>query len=160
DVVLIWPRRYHPLAVPPYAANATAELRDRMVMHLEKEGTLLVSAHSQGTALTFIALRTLAADDEQRAKLKRLWYATYGSHLNGLYALLFPCHFHDLAIGELGHAVAEWRNFWRRTDPIGGPLILADRQPYRGFLVPGDSALPDVICDDPPMPLPGPWTYV
>jgi hypothetical protein len=156
DVMLIWPRRYHPLAVPPYAANATAELRKRILHHLDEDPKLLVSAHSQGSALSFIALRALA-DSPDKPKLEQVWYLTYGSHLNGIYAMLFPRHFHNVAIAELKNSVADWRNYWRRTDPIGAPIILANQQPYLGELVPGDDALPDTICPDPPLPPPVGW---
>jgi hypothetical protein len=156
DVMLIWPRRYHPLAVPPYAADATRELRCR-ITHFANRDRVLVSAHSQGSGLTFIALQTMAADPAEKPKLKRVWYLTYGSHLNGLYALLFPRYFDHSAVARLLDSVAGWRNFWRRTDPIGAPIVLASREPYVGDLVPGDDALPDKICPDPPDSRPDGW---
>ena len=157
DVMLIWPRRYHPLAVPPYAANATAELRERIETHCENESGFLVSAHSQGTALSFIALVTIGKSHPHgEAWLKKIRFVTYGSHLNGFYALIFPRHFNQRNFAHLEMGLDCWGNFWRRTDPIGGPVFLPEHGAYTGDLIPGDDGPPDVICPDPPVPqLPG-----
>lgn len=150
DVIVIWPARYHPLAIPPYAAQATAELTARIGAHLDR-GPVLVSAHSQGTALAFVTLCrlvTLRPDDAGR-----LWLLTYGSHLNGLYHLAFPRHFHHGAFVALAGSLAGWQNFWRRSDPIGGP-VFTDR-PYTGDPLPGDEGGADAVCTDPAAEPPG-----
>jgi hypothetical protein len=122
----------------------------------EDPAGVLVSAHSQGTALSFIALSKLcgsvgaagsASAAADAAVLKKIAFLTYGSHLNGLYALAFPCHFGKERFDAVAACLCDWRNMWRRTDPIGGPVFIGT--PYRGDRSLGDNVAPDVVLPDP-----------
>ncbi len=68
DVAGLWPRWYHPLAPPCYGERAIPELQVR-IDYLVQQGGVVVSAHSQGTALALVALQGLVRTPEPvRAK--------------------------------------------------------------------------------------------
>jgi len=48
---------------------------------------------------------------------------TYGCPLRRLYSKYFPAYFDLTTLGELRDRVGgRWRNLYRQTDPIGGPV--------------------------------------
>jgi hypothetical protein len=133
DVLSFFPRSYHPFAVRPYSHEVVprfqAELRALLVRRERPGGrtggSVLVSAHSQGSAVAFTALDALE-DDE----LARIGLVTYGSHLGTLYRRCFPRWFGWTRADALGRRLAasapaptRWVNFYRATDPIGGPIF-------------------------------------
>lgn len=125
DVFAFWPRWFHPLAPPCYAERAIPELQYRVLELTQPSGRVVVSAHSQGTVTSTVALGMLPD-----ANLERIAYVTYGSALSYLQPLLFPDHFPETTVhlaSRLSEAPAKagltpWRNLWRRTDPIGGSV--------------------------------------
>lgn len=125
DILTFWPRRFHPLAVRPYAERAVPEFQGRVLEHVCGEGRpVAVSAHSQGSTLAFAALAPLDAD----AVLSQVALVTFGSPIGGLYAQLFPAYYgadqvDALKAKLLGGDGRGWRNFYRTTDPIGGPVF-------------------------------------
>ncbi len=139
DVLTFWPRRFSPLAVRPYAERAVPELRGRIDYHVREEGhPVVVSAHSQGSILSFAALSSLAPDD-----LRRVGFVTYGSPITTIFAVFFPAYFGTDEVARLrkglagpGKDLQRWRNFYRLTDPIGGPIFTSGADP-------GDQELPD-----------------
>lgn len=158
DLGTFWPRAAHPLAAPCYSERVVPELHDRM-RHLLAEGNhLVLSAHSQGTVIAAAALLQMP-DGElcQRAGL-----LTYGSPLRRLYQRYFPAYFGDEAVQRIAERLhcrqarvpgAAWRNLWRGTDPIGGPVFGPDR--WEPHPVPADRAEavawpPDWQLVDPP----------
>jgi hypothetical protein len=136
DVLTFWPRRYHPLAVRPYTERAVPEFQARIRHLVASDDGLLLSAHSQGTVIAFAALAAL--DDEQ---VQRVGLLTYGSPLRTLYGRIFPAYLGDATLtsmrARLAAGPAGWHNLWRRTDPIGGPVLGPDQ--------PGV----DIECSDP-----------
>ncbi|MEU1892291.1 hypothetical protein [Streptomyces pristinaespiralis] len=134
DVGTFWPRAAHPFAPPCYAERAVPDLTWRMCTWTGRTGgRLVISGHSQGSVLAAAAVWQLPADTRKRVAL-----LTYGSPLERLYGRWFPAYFGPKALLELSSEVDCWRNLWRRTDPIGGPmLITAETDPA------GDG------CDDP-----------
>lgn len=144
DILTFWPRWFHPLAPPSYAASALPQLRT----HLRRrhrlqwppkpgepdEDRVLISAHSQGTVLAVAAVARL--DDQTRSRLALL---TYGSPVRSLYGWFFPRFFGraqmDLIAESLGgpavaqpsdppdQQYARWRNLRRCTDPIAGTIF-------------------------------------
>ncbi len=125
DVLTFWPRRFHPLAVRPYAERAVPEFQGRVLEHVCGDGRpVAVSAHSQGSTLAFAALAPLDADDV----LRHVALVTFGSPIGGLYAQLFPAYYGSEQVEALkrkllGGENRGWRNFFRLTDPIGGPVF-------------------------------------
>jgi hypothetical protein len=134
DVLTFFPRRFHPLAVRPYAERAVPELTGRLVHHLKLKRKVILSAHSQGTIIGLAALAQISRDDARlgQERLRNVAYVTYGCPLTQLHGRFFPAYFYPELFtdveGELyngsitinGKALkASWRNFYRETDYIG-----------------------------------------
>ncbi|WP_406732922.1 hypothetical protein [Streptomyces sp. NBC_01794] len=121
DVGTFWPRAAHPFAPPCYAERAVPDLTWRMcTWTAETAGRrLVISGHSQGSVLAAAAVWQLPAATRRRVAL-----LTYGSPLERLYGRWFPGYFGPVALSELRSEVHCWRNLWRRTDPIGGPVLI------------------------------------
>ncbi|MGW1534298.1 hypothetical protein [Streptomyces aureus] len=121
DVGTFWPRAAHPFAPPCYAERAVPDLTWRMATWTRATGgRLVLSGHSQGSVLAAAAAWQL--DPSVRGRVALL---TYGSPLERLYGRWFPAHFGPAALASLHRDVACWRNLYRRTDPIGGPVLLS-----------------------------------
>ncbi|QEV73552.1 hypothetical protein CP983_38960 [Streptomyces chartreusis] len=121
DVGTFWPRAAHPFAPPCYAERAVPDLTWRMATWTRAgEGRrLVISGHSQGSVLAAAAAWQLTPADRKRVAL-----LTYGSPLERLYGRWFPAHFGRDALTQLHDEVDCWRNLYRPTDPIGGPVRL------------------------------------
>ncbi|MGW3650022.1 hypothetical protein [Streptomyces sp. NPDC000878] len=140
DVGTFWPRAAHPFAPPCYAERAVPDLTWRMATWTEETGgRLVISGHSQGSVLAAAAAWQLKPSVRKRVAL-----LTYGSPLERLYGRWFPAHFGPAALTSLHHDVACWRNLYRLTDPIGGPVHLpgdcgpeVDRPPLKDPLAYG-----------------------
>ncbi|MFF5253258.1 hypothetical protein ACFY4K_14555 [Streptomyces leeuwenhoekii] len=140
DVGTFWPRAAHPFAPPCYAERAVPDLTWRMATWTRAHGgRLVISGHSQGSVLAAAAAWQLAT-----AERKRVALLTYGSPLERLYGRWFPAHFGPDALGSLHRDVDCWRNLYRLTDPIGGPVGLpgdrgpaVDREPLKDPLAYG-----------------------
>ncbi|MFI1418608.1 hypothetical protein ACH4VX_11520 [Streptomyces sp. NPDC020731] len=126
DVGTFWPRAAHPFAPPCYAERAVPDLTWRIATWTRSTGgRLVLSGHSQGSVLAAAAAWQLPPATRRRVAL-----LTYGSPLERLYGRWFPAHFGPDALGFLHQEVDCWRNLYRRTDPIGGPMRLpGDRGP-------------------------------
>lgn len=133
DVGTFWPRAAHPFAPPCYAERAVPDLTWRMCTWTERTGgRLVISGHSQGSVLAAAAVWQLPPTTRRRVAL-----LTYGSPLERLYGRWFPAYFGPKALRGLSGELDCWRNLWRRTDPIGGPMLITPEQH-------GDGG-----CDDP-----------
>ncbi len=120
DVGTFWPRAAHPFAPPCYAERAVPDLTWRMATWTAATGgRLVLSGHSQGSVLAAAAAWQLPAPVRARVAL-----LTYGSPLERLYGRWFPAHFGPEALARLHQEVDCWRNLHRRTDPIGGPVLV------------------------------------
>ena len=121
DVGTFWPRAAHPFAPPCYAERAVPDLTWRMATWTRAgEGRrLVISGHSQGSVLAAAAAWQLTPADRKRVAL-----LTYGSPLERLYGRWFPAHFGQDGLTQLHDEVDCWRNLYRPTDPIGGPVRL------------------------------------
>ncbi|MBX9391181.1 hypothetical protein, partial [Streptomonospora nanhaiensis] len=120
DVGTFWPRLAHPLAPPSYGERAVPQLVAR-VAHMAEQGTgVVLSGHSQGSVLAAATLWQLP-----RRLGGQVVLLTHGSPLSRLYARYFPAYFGPASLGDLGSRTLRWRNLWRATDPIGGPVRIA-----------------------------------
>ncbi len=119
DVGTFWPRAAHPFAPPCYAERAVPDLVWRMVAWTERlpGGRLVISGHSQGSVLAAAAVWQLDAQTRRQIAL-----LTYGSPLARLYGRWFPRYFGPGQLAGLHGELDCWRNLWRGTDPIGGPV--------------------------------------
>ncbi|WP_353940715.1 hypothetical protein ABII15_03210 [Streptomyces sp. HUAS MG91] len=120
DVGTFWPRAAHPFAPPCYAERAVPDLTWRMDTWTRTTGgRLILSGHSQGSVLAAAAAWQLPPSVRRRVGL-----LTYGSPLQRLYGRWFPAQFGPPALASLHRQVDCWRNLYRETDPIGGPIGL------------------------------------
>ena len=145
DVLTFWPRSVHPFAVRPYAERAVPELQD----YLHKVGLepnaprLTITAHSQGSVLTYAVLQGLPPEKQVPTPIDLL---TFGSPLSVLYAKAFPCYFdvgefdaRRMSLEGLDPTGAptstssgekspqgSWRNLFRATDPVGREVFTQD----------------------------------
>ncbi|MFF0744686.1 hypothetical protein ACFYVL_30230 [Streptomyces sp. NPDC004111] len=118
DVGTFWPRAAHPFAPPCYAERAVPDLTWRMATWTERTGgRLVISGHSQGSVLSAAAVWQLPPRTRHRVAL-----LTYGAPLERLYGRWFPAYFGPSSLRGLHDEVDCWRNLWRHTDPIGGPV--------------------------------------
>lgn len=134
DVFTFWPRRFSPFAVRPYSERAVPELQGRILHHTKDKQEpcpLVLAVHSQGSVLAFAALSPLTAEQLQRVAL-----VTYGCPISTIYAMFFPAYFGPDEVVALrdklpapGPGLVGWRNFYRRTDPIGGPVFAGTTTP-------------------------------
>ncbi|MFC1421184.1 hypothetical protein [Streptacidiphilus cavernicola] len=129
DIGTFWPRAAHPFAPPCYAERAVPDLHWRIRTWLaeDPERRLVLSGHSQGTVLAAAAVWQL--DPESRARVALL---TYGCPLRRLYGRFFPGFMGPADLVRLRQdllrphpAAPGWRNLFRITDPIGGPVRVA-----------------------------------
>lgn len=122
DVLTFWPRTFHPLGVRCSSAQIVPELREQLEPAVGASYRM-ASAHSQGSVLTYAAL--ISAGDEL---VSRVCLVTYGSPLGTIYERLFPTYFNAEGWTALlqrlyaPEGLAPWKNFYRHTDPIGGPV--------------------------------------
>ena len=126
DVLTSFPRHFHPLAPSPYTAPAVRRLRQHLLAHMDEGRPVIVSAHGQGSLLAFLALRRLGYEHP----LHRVALVTYGSPLRDVYVRWFPGFVQGEEIEALRHALSSWRNFFRRTDPIGQNLFGPGGDPH------------------------------
>ncbi|MFJ8857779.1 hypothetical protein ACIRD8_05025 [Streptomyces sp. NPDC102451] len=140
DVGTFWPRAAHPFAPPCYAERAVPDLSSRMCAWTgSTRGRLVISGHSQGSVLAAAAVWQLPDTARRRVAL-----LTYGSPIERLYGRWFPAYFGRVPLEGLQRSVHCWRNLWRATDPIGGPVRIdegqgpeVDRGPLKDPLVYG-----------------------
>lgn len=146
DVGTFWPRAAHPFAPPCYAERAVPDLASRMcAWTATTKGRLIISGHSQGSVLAAAAVWQLPD-----AARRRVGLLTYGSPIERLYGRWFPAYFGAVPLLGLNRSVHCWRNLFRATDPIGGPVRLStdpdpgvDRGPLKDPLAYGrTTALP------------------
>jgi len=147
DVVMFWPRWFHPLAPPAYGPHVVTRLHQEIERRHEppNDGAppcpLIVAAHSQGTVIALVALARMAETTrtspmefhcKKPQGLAEVGVLTYGCPVDHLYNSYFP----SAGFTQIARAVAEaldvfaddpgarrWVNLHRSTDPIGGPLL-------------------------------------
>ena len=138
DLGAFWPRAVHPLAAPCYAERSVPDLVNRVTWYVRQGdtadgeaaalgtagrypgGRVVLAGHSQGSVITAAVLLQLG--DDVRAGVA---YLTYGTVLRRLYARHFPAYFPMTVLGTLAERLdgaQGWRNLWRTSDYLGGPL--------------------------------------
>jgi hypothetical protein len=138
DLSAFWPRSVHPLAPPCYAERTVPELITRIRQHTGLQpdpfdradyplGAVVLAGHSQGSVIA--AATVLQLTTSERAAVDQLALLTYGSVLRRLYSRYFPAYLGLPIVDSVARAVSErssgvprWRNLWRLSDQIGGPV--------------------------------------
>lgn len=177
DVASFWPRDTHPLAPPCYSERAIPQLVHRIRYYVgdlpdqvakrsastdavdsddPPERRVIIAGHSQGSVIGVAAVMNLPPSAQSKVAL-----LTYGSVLSRLYSRFFPLYFGPAELANVADAVRDdraakirWRNLYRYSDFLGGPIDrqsddppeLADLdRPYPDPLfrsLPGDSIYP------------------
>jgi hypothetical protein len=139
DLASFWPRAAHPLAAPSYAERTVPDLMTRIRWYASADecgdyptGALVLAGHSQGTVISDAVLAQLATADrlgiDERPVLPHVAYLSYGCVLRRLYARFFPAYLGPDRLDRLGAQLTadggpcRWRNLWRRSDYLGGPV--------------------------------------
>lgn len=132
DLVMFWPRWYHPWGPPPYPEVAVEDLLLR-VGALGWEEPVVLSAHSQGAVLAIPVVARLPAELAGRTAL-----LTHGTALGSFYSELFPRDFNRETLEQVAARVGgRWRNLYRITDPLGAPIPGMERSDPVSYLVVG-----------------------
>jgi hypothetical protein len=165
DLASFWPRSAHPLAAPCYAERSVPDLTTRIRWYIGGSspsdyptGAVVLAGHSQGTVISAAVLLQLRTTDAElpfgQRIVPRVAYLSYGCVLRRLYARYFPAYFGPRtldrladALGPADRAPMRWRNLWRHSDPIGGPV--ASGPPHTGADATGSIAAADRRLIDP-----------
>jgi hypothetical protein len=144
DLLSFWPRVAHPLCPPPYGGRAVLAVADRcsQLVNDENADAVVLSGHSQGSVITLAACAVL--DEQARSgtdqsdgsgdwigktkagsTIPRLHMVTYGSQLQFIYPRLFPTYLGYFRLKWIYEKALDgrWRNLYRWTDPLGGPVL-------------------------------------
>lgn len=150
DVGTFWPRAAHPFSPPCYAERAVPDLTWRITTWTRTTGgRLVISGHSQGSVLAAAAAWQLTPAVRGRVAL-----LTHGSPLERLYGRWFPAHFGPASLAALHKEVDCWRNLYRLTDPIGGPVRVPEGDGPRVDCEPMRDPLAHARGDLHPLPAP------
>jgi hypothetical protein len=143
DLGTFWPRATHPLAPPCYSERTMPDLINRAGWLAPGEDDLVVlSAHSQGAVIAAALVLQLPPEQQRRTAL-----LTYGNPLVRLYSRYFPAYFGRPVVRWAGQALGgkpgrsdwPWRNLYRASDPIGGPVFCS--YPAGERLYPGTGSI-------------------
>ncbi|MFI6263097.1 hypothetical protein [Micromonospora sp. NPDC051006] len=120
DLGTFWPRTIHPFAPPSYGKRAVPELARRVTALTRRTG-VVISGHSHGSVLAAAAVLRLPPE-----ALGRVALLTHGCPLQRLYARVCPAYLGEHVLRDLGDRLDwRWRNLWRDTDSVGGPVFPA-----------------------------------
>jgi hypothetical protein len=160
DLASFWPRLCHPLGAPCYAERTIPDLLTRVRWYTSSGVGVVLAGHSQGSVISsavVLQLRTTSA-----VSLERVGLLTFGCVVRRLYARYFPAYFGPAALRDVRCALRtsrseqRWRNLWRYTDYLGGPvcsgpppLVVAPWLPGTDPVGPGGLVL-DLHLVDPP----------
>ncbi len=140
DVASFFPRSFHPLAPPAYAARAVPEIQARIREIVENGGKVILTGHSQGSVIVAAVMASLPEDITRQMAL-----VTYGSPIGKFYRPYFPAAIPDDLVVKLVDKIGPsqgplaglyWLNFYRPTDPIAD-RALKDGE-ADGLAVPGE----------------------
>lgn len=130
DVASFFPRSFHPLAPPAYAARAVPEIQARIRETVGNGGRVILTGHSQGSVISAAVMASLPEEVTKRTAL-----VTYGSPIGKFYRPYFPAAFPNTLVARLAKTIGPdtpepdrlfWINFFRPTDPIADRVLLAD----------------------------------
>jgi hypothetical protein len=141
DLCSFWPRAAHPFAAPCYAERTVPDLVTRISWYIDGEGakSVVLAGHSQGTVISAATIFQLDALCPESAG--KYGYLSFGCVLRRLYGRYFPVYFGaaglDRLRGVLGgsdpihgdSAARRWRNLWRYSDWLGGPVFTGPPPP-------------------------------
>ena len=117
DVMAFWPRAVHPFVPPPYSQSVVPRLAERIAHHRLMGRSVVLCGHSQGSLISFATLVRGVGPEG-------VGLVTLGSQLQVLFTRAFPAAVNLPAIEDLMGALGgRWRNLYRGTDPLAGPVL-------------------------------------
>jgi hypothetical protein len=139
DVATFWPRWFHPWAPPSYGERAVPQLQSR-IQHLSIDNQIILSAHSQGTAIGVATFASLLDDVAAESTFARTVVLTHGSPISRLYSRYFPEYFDQSLFRAIHQRLGRtdqttWFNLRRRTDYIGGAVFQPEPAGVEDLLV-------------------------
>lgn len=130
DLVAFWPRLVHPICPPPYGGRAVLQTAARAHYLTRHCNAVVLSGHSQGSVVCAAAVSVIQKgkfpeQPDPRVTLGKLGMVSYGSQLQWAYPRVFPAYLGYARIRTLWaeHLKERWRNVYRWTDPLGGPVL-------------------------------------
>lgn len=119
----IWPRTAHPFGAPAHGPRSVADLVWRITRLTRAGHSVLLAGHSHGAALATLTVLYLPDDAAQRTAL-----LTSASPLPRLMQPYFAGFVNDDTLQEVAERLTDdrqtrWRNLYRATDPLGGPVF-------------------------------------
>jgi phospholipase C len=137
DAITFWPRRFHPLAVRPYAERSVPELQGWLYDTIvRRKRRAVIAAHSQGSILAYCALLHLArwrrqGGDDVPEITRDVALVTFGCPLRDMHAHYFPAYFRypddfEILRESLFQGDSDclaWKNFYHLTDYVGRSLF-------------------------------------
>ncbi len=158
DLASFWPRECHPLVPPAYAPRAIRDLTAFIDDKCDRDKTLVLAGHSQGSLIMYALAHRLCAQD--RDQDRRISLLTYGSQLGWAYGRAFPSvldhQAHERLRTRLDH---RWINMVRFTDFIGDGVVAHVGRGGLAAYMPGTvvgDPVPENTDTDPRYPLRGP----
>ncbi|MEN3267688.1 hypothetical protein [Pseudonocardia sp.] len=136
DVISFWPRSAHPFVPAAYSQRAVPDLEHLIRAQLadDPHAALVLCGHSQGSLLSFAALLRLQATDPEL--LQRIGLLTFGSQLQVMFSRGFPAYVNHDAIDHLYTDLdGRWRNLYRDTDHLAGPVLSWSHDRLKGAAV-------------------------
>jgi hypothetical protein len=141
DILTFWPRTFHPFAVRCYAERAVPEIQE--LLDQPEQTSIVVVGHSQGSVLSYAALRPLLSTVRGRYRVEDWAFVTVGCPLRALYARAFPRYFTTRDFEAARVALdGRWSNLFRFTDYVGRAVFVSDDDAASGAAS-GDRWLPD-----------------
>lgn len=122
DISTFWPRVAHPFAPPCYAERVVPEVTRRVREALADDGSVVVSAHSQGSTIA-VAVVSRLSDEE----LKGVRLVTYGSQLRTWFGRVFSA-----VMGPESLGTAPQPSAWVFSDPAPDAPAAVLAQPAAG----------------------------
>lgn len=161
DVVSFWPRSTHPFVPAAYSQRAVPDLEARIRWHLKRAEPgpgrrLVLCGHSQGSLLSFATLLRLAASPrpEDDGLIGEVGLVTFGSQLQVMFSRGFPAYVNHTAITRLHQQLGgAWRNLYRGTDQLAGPVLSWDHRRCPDWIGRPDGQQP--AAAPPPLAPPG-----
>lgn len=118
-----WPRAAHPFGAPAHGPRAVADLVLRINRLTDRDHCVLLAGHSHGALIATTVVLYLP-----EAALNRTALLTSASPVTRLIEPIFGGFFHREVLLEVADRLTDstgvrWRNLYRITDPIGGPVL-------------------------------------
>jgi hypothetical protein len=142
-----WPRAAHPFGAPAHGPRAVADMVRRVTRLTRQDRSVLLAGHSHGALITTTTVLYLPVEVTGRCAL-----LTSASPVTRLIRPYFGAFLDHETLVDVAERMTDgdgtrWRNLFRITDPIGGPVFGAS--PAQRPVVAGRPRTVDRLSPDP-----------